>query len=103
MLERLLDDEDLAKMIQDSFLGDIPQQIQTLKAFLASGDVSGIELQAHSIKGASANVGAERLQSVAFEMEKAAIAKDLTVVDSFMHELESQFDRLKEAMQMGRQ
>jgi HPt (histidine-containing phosphotransfer) domain-containing protein len=99
MLERLLDDEDLAKMIQDSFLGDIPQQIQTLKAFLASGDVSGIELQAHSIKGASANVGAERLQSVAFEMEKAAIAQDMTAAGAFMNDLERQFDHFKEVMQ----
>ena len=99
MLERLLDDEDLAKLIQDSFLADIPQQIQALKAFLESGDVSGVELHAHTIKGASANVGAERLRVVASDMEKTAKAQDLTAVGSFMNELERQFDLLKEAMQ----
>ena len=99
MLERLLYDKDLVKIIQDGFLADIPKQIQALKAFLESGDVSGVELQAHTIKGASANVGGERLRAVAFEMEKAAMAKDLTAASSFMNELERQFDRLKEEMQ----
>ena len=99
MMERLLDDKDLAKMIQDRFLADIPQRIQALKAFFESGDVSGVEFQAHTIKGVSANVSGERLRAVAFEMEKAAIAHDLTAASSFMNELERQFDRLKEEMQ----
>jgi len=99
MMERLLNDEDLAKMIQDRFLADIPQRIQALKAFFESGDVSGVEFQAHTIKGVSANVSGERLRAVAFEMEKAAIAHDLTAASSFMNELERQFDRLKEEMQ----
>jgi CheY-like chemotaxis protein len=99
MMERLLDDEDLAKMIQDRFIADIPQRIQALKAFFESGDVSGVEFQAHTIKGVSANVGGERLRAVASEMENAAIAHDLTAASSFMNELERQFDRLKEEMQ----
>jgi PAS domain S-box-containing protein len=103
LLDLLMGDEDMTAIILNAFLVDIPLQIQSLKTFLKAGDVRGAERQAHTIKGASANVGAERLQAVAFEMEKAAIAKDMTVVDSFMHELESQFDRLKEAMEMGRQ
>jgi CheY-like chemotaxis protein len=44
MMERLLNDEDLAKTIQDGFLADIPKQIQALKAFLESGDVSALSL-----------------------------------------------------------
>jgi CheY-like chemotaxis protein/HPt (histidine-containing phosphotransfer) domain-containing protein len=99
LMECLMDDEDMVKMILDDFLVDIPLQIQALKAFQVSGDLSGVERQIHTIKGTSANVGAERLQSVAFEMEKAAIARDMTAVDSFMHELERQFDCLKEVMQ----
>jgi HPt (histidine-containing phosphotransfer) domain-containing protein len=65
-------------MILDDFLADIPLNILAMKAFQESGDLSGVERQAHTIKGVSANVGAERLQSVAFEVEKAAIAQDMT-------------------------
>ncbi len=99
MMERLLDDEDLAKNIQDGFIADIPKQIQALKAFLESGDASGVELVANTIKGASAYVGGERLRVVAFEMENAAKSQDLAAASSFMNELERQFDRLKEEMQ----
>jgi PAS domain S-box-containing protein len=98
LLERLMGDEELLKVILDIFVADIPLQIQALKAFLASGDVSGVERQAHTIKGASANVAAERLRAVAIEMEKAAFAQDMTAVDSLMKELERQFDCLKEVM-----
>ena len=53
----------------------------------------------HSINGASANMGGERLRAVASEMENAAKSQDLTAASSFMNELERQFDRLKEEMQ----
>jgi len=100
LMDILLGDEDLAVIIQDSFLADIPQQIQKLHSFLKSGDVSGTERQAHTIKGAAANVGGERLKAVAFEMEKSARNMDLTAAGIFMKDLETEFERLKAAMQI---
>ncbi len=98
-LERLMGDEDLAEMIQHGFLADIPEQILSLKAFLKAGDGQGAEHQAHTIKGASASIGAERLHAVAFEMEKAAKKRDVAALAKFMKELEVQFDRLKACME----
>ena len=98
MLERLMDDEDLAKTIRDGFLADIPQQIQVLKAFLEAGDVPGAARQAHTIKGASANVCGERLRAVAFEMEKAAKTGALTAAGARKAELEAQFEQLRKTM-----
>ena len=65
---------------------------------METGDVLGAERQAHSIKGASANVGGEALRVVAFRMELASKADDLDAVKSRMAETETQFDRLKQAM-----
>ena len=98
MLERLMGDEDLAKLIIDGFLEDIPRQIQALKEFVQSGDVSSSERLAHSIKGASANVGGEAVRAVAFMMEKAAKAGDLSAVSVRMGELEAQFVQFSEAV-----
>jgi signal transduction histidine kinase/DNA-binding response OmpR family regulator len=100
LMDILLGDEDLAVIIQNSFLADIPQQIQKLNSFLKSGDVSNTERQAHTIKGAAANVGGERLKAVAFEMEKSARNMDLTAAAIFMKDLETEFERLKAAMQI---
>ena len=97
-MARLMDDEDLARTVAEGFLEDIPRQIEALRGYLEAGDAPGAERQAHTIKGASANVGGEALRAVAFEMEKAGRAGDLDAVKGRMADLEAQFDRLKEAM-----
>ncbi|HLA27138.1 MAG TPA: response regulator, partial [Syntrophales bacterium] len=98
MMVRLMDDDDLARAVVKGFLEDIPRQIEVLKVRLEAGDVPTAERQAHSIKGASANVGGEALRAVAFEMEKAGKANDPGAISAHLPELEAQFARLQEAM-----
>jgi len=101
LLERLMGDEELAGTIVDGFLRDIPRQIQALRKFLDAANASGAERQAHTIKGASANVGGEALRAVAHEMEKAGKAGDLAAVKARMADLEAQFEALKDAMRLS--
>jgi len=98
MVARLMGDEDLARRVVAVFLEDIPRQIEALKGYLEVGDVASVELQAHSIKGASASVGGKALREVAFEMEKAGKTGDLESITARLPELEIQFARLKESM-----
>jgi len=98
MLKRLMNDEDLARVVIESFLDDIPRQIEALRGYLEAWEAPGAERQAHTIKGASANVGGEALRALAFEMEKAGKAGDLGSVAARMDDLEREFVRLKEAM-----
>jgi PAS domain S-box-containing protein len=99
MVSRMMDDEEFTKEMMAVFLKDTPQEIALLKECLTTGDISGVERQAHSVKGAAASTGGERLRAVAFEMEKAGKAKDLEGVKAQLVELETQFDVLKEAME----
>jgi len=98
MMVRLVDDDNLVRVVVNGFLEDIPRRIAALKGYLETGDFSGAEHQAHTIKGASANVGGERLREVAFEMEKATRAKDLSTAGRLMAEMEAQFDMLNQVM-----
>jgi len=98
MMARMMDDEGLARTVVGGFLEDLPKQIEALKGYLEVGDVASVELQAHSIKGASASVGGKALREVAFEMEQAAKAGDLKSVTARLPELENQFARLKESL-----
>ena len=98
MMTRLVDDDDLLRVVVNGFLEDIPRRIAALKGYLETGDVSGAEHQAHTIKGSSANVGGERLREVAFEMEKAIRAGDLSAAGRLMTEMEAQFDMLNQVM-----
>ena len=98
MMVRLMDDKDLAKEIGAAFLKDIPLQIAALKGYLDTGDATGAERQAHTIKGASANMGGVQLCAVAFEIEKAANTGDLDTARGYTAEIEMQFNRLNQAM-----
>jgi HPt (histidine-containing phosphotransfer) domain-containing protein len=98
MMARLMDDEDLAKKVVAAFLEETPRQIAVLRRYLESGDAKGAERQAHSIKGASAAVGGERLRTLASEMEQAGKAGDLSAAAGQLTELDAQFDRLRQAL-----
>ena len=98
VLDRLEGDNELTQIVFAEFLENIPLQIQALKDFVTSGDATGSARLAHSIKGASANVGGERLRNMASVMEKAADAGDLHFVAPRMAELELEFGRLRDAI-----
>jgi hypothetical protein len=55
-MECLMGDKDLAKIVMDGFLANIPLQIASLKAFLEAKDIADTERQAHTMKGAAANL-----------------------------------------------
>ena len=98
VLGRMMDDSDLATLVFDTFLADMPLQIEALQVLLESGDAPASMRHAHSIKGAAANVGGERLRNVAAEMEKAARDEELTAVIDRMAELRARFLELQEAI-----
>ncbi|MEI6604572.1 MAG: response regulator [Verrucomicrobiota bacterium] len=97
-LARMMNDEALVEVVSKGFLQDIPHQLKTFDSLLLADDAPALQRHAHSVKGAFANVGAERLREVAFKIEQAARAADLPAAASYMRGLQSQFDELKQAM-----
>jgi HPt (histidine-containing phosphotransfer) domain-containing protein len=93
-----MDDEDLARKVIGRFMDDMPNNIEVLRDHIKDGAASSAERQAHTIKGASANVGGEALRAVATEMENAARAGDLNAVRARLAGLVTEFDRLEQAM-----
>jgi PAS domain S-box-containing protein len=98
MMKRLMNDEDMARIVAAGYLDDMSKQIKVLRSYLKAGDAASTERQAHTIKGASATVGGEALREVAFNMEKAAKAGDLGSVTTRLQELDVQFACLNEAL-----
>ncbi len=98
MLERLMNNEELVQTVTVAFLEEIPRRIEKLKGYLDAGDAPGVTRQAHTIKGASANVQAEVQRQMAFAMEQAGEAGNLEAVKARLPELEAQFERVKDAM-----
>ena len=99
LMHRVMNDEELARVVIEGFLGDLPAQIMKLKNYAAAGEACNVEQQAHKIKGASATVGGEALRALAAAMEQAGQAGDLAIISARMAELDARFAALKEAMQ----
>ena len=99
LLERMMGDRRLARVIAGAFLEDVPKQIEALRGYLDAGDAKGAHRQAHTIKGSAATVGGEALTKLAFGLEQAGKAGDLETVKTAFGELQDQFELLKKAME----
>ncbi len=95
-LNRVMRDMDLARVLVDGFILDMPAQIKQLKEAVVTANSRLAEQQAHRIKGAASNLGAEVLREVASSMEKAGKEEDAKTLNSLMPQLEEQFEVLKE-------
>jgi len=95
MLSRLMGDQELAKIILQGFLGDIPAQIEILKAHSQKGDFQVVCRQAHTIKGAAANVGGEKLREAAHKLENLSRNQIPADLENLILALEERFKQLK--------
>jgi PAS domain S-box-containing protein len=98
LLDRVLGDEEMVGMITDAFVADMPRQMEALKGCVASGDTDEAERRVHTIKGAAANIGGERLRGVAFALEQAFFACDVERQRQLLEDLVSAFEELRAAL-----
>jgi len=94
-LKRLMGDRILAGMLLKGFLGDAPNQLDSLRNRVEETDAPSVRLQAHAIRGAAATVGAELLRAVAAAMEDAANIGQLEHCRELLPRATEEFDRFK--------
>ena len=99
LMQRVMDDEELARVVIEGFLEDMPEQILTLKKYVEAGEFGHIQNQAHKIKGASATLGGEALRALAAALEQACLAGDLKAIATRTAQLDAQFLALQAALQ----
>ena len=88
----------LQERIIEGFLIDIPEQISSLRDALKDEDPPHIQRRAHSIKGASGNVGATALQELAMQVEEAGRVSDLKKSAALLTMLDLEFMMVKKAI-----
>jgi two-component system sensor histidine kinase/response regulator len=95
LLKRLAGNKALAKKLVNGFLQDVPLQLSILRQQLAEGDAPSARRQAHSLKGAAANLSAGELRAIAFQAEQAATAGQMTKLAEILPTMEGEFERLR--------
>jgi two-component system, sensor histidine kinase and response regulator len=88
------DREILAEII-GVYLEDLPNLMEKLKAALERSDAGEAMRHAHSIKGASANIAAERVRFVAQAIEKAARAGSVEACATWLPLLKAEAGALR--------
>lgn len=95
IMRRLNGDEAYVAEVITMFLRDTPAQIGLLKSDCAAGQLERVERQAHSLKGASAMLGARALKTAAQRLEMSAKGNDLALATSLVDLVEVEFQRVK--------
>lgn len=86
-LERMSGDRELLASLFQLFVSDAPKKLDRMAACAGDRDLYGVERTAHSLKGASATVGATMLCEIAAETERAAKAGSWENVDRLRQDL----------------
>ena len=98
LLRRVDGDEEFLADLVGLFLQDIPKQMNMLEEALGNNNASLCERLAHSIKGSSANLGAESIRMVASEMEAAGKNGDLIGTVALFRRLKEEFAAFETAL-----
>ena len=98
LLDRVNGDEGLVHRLLELFLEQVPKDLEGLRQALSEESAELAQRHAHSLKGASANMGALALSEVAERAESAARENDLERVNPLADALDSEFRRFQECV-----
>jgi HPt (histidine-containing phosphotransfer) domain-containing protein len=88
------DNGEFLREIVAIYIEDTPKRIADMKACMVSGDVKTFTRAAHTIKGSSANVGAQILKSLGERMELISRSEGLGSVGPLVADCEAEFARV---------
>jgi HPt (histidine-containing phosphotransfer) domain-containing protein len=92
-------DQGLARIVIEGFMADAPGQLTAVQAYLVAGDAPSVQLQAHTLKGSSATVGAEALRAASLALELTAAELRLDLCAGLLADVTKEFARFKSATQ----
>lgn len=96
------DDPGLFLELIDMFLQDAPQRMDEIHRGLAERDMRLLERAAHTLKSASANVGAMSLSSVCRRMEESVRRHEDARVPALVEETKQLWPRVEAALRAAR-
>lgn len=90
--------EDLVSQLTELFLADAGARVAAMREGLSADDPGSVGRSAHSLRGASANIGATDLALLCASLSDVAAADDLADGDSKVAAIEAEFERVSEAL-----
>ena len=101
-IEAFMGEKEIFFHVLDEFICQVNAQINSIRAYIAQGDLRRIASEAHAIKGGAANLLAVKLSSIAAQLENAAIEKPSGLTPELVDALEAEYHRLREYLEQNR-
>ena len=80
------------------YVDETPGYIKRIRDSMAAHDAGALKLNAHSLKGSSRPVGAERMAALGAEIEALAVKADFAAAEPILSEMEAEFEIVKELL-----
>ena len=97
-LKKLDDDFDLYHELLHDFIQSAQVFLKDIKRGVAENDFDRVRIAAHSLKGSAGSLAAHKLQTAAYEVEKAVLAKDTQQLYQGRERMEMEFEILHEIL-----
>jgi len=95
-MTRFGDDREFFKDMVQEFLNYVPEQMEMLEEALQSKDVSAVQKNAHSIKGAAGNLSVQKIFSLALSLENNGRDSDCLEAPPVLEDLKTEILHLKQ-------
>jgi HPt (histidine-containing phosphotransfer) domain-containing protein len=93
-METVMDSEELFQQIAGMLIESCPDHIAKIKTAIAENNSSALEREAHSLKGAVGNFGADDAYEAAYHLEKLGKNGEMEMAEEGLSRLESDLDLL---------
>ncbi len=91
-------DKEFEKDLIESYLEDVEQRINNLSELISVNDTSKIAAEAHTIKGASLSIGAEKVGNEALALETSAKQNENSIFARRLNDLSAAFESTKKIL-----
>ncbi|MGJ9418653.1 response regulator [Massilia sp. CMS3.1] len=88
----------LVQKVVRAYVGDVPQHLRTLRRAIGGQDADTVRRVAHSLKSASANVGAETLARLCKDLEQMGRTASVTGAASLLTDMEEEFQAVRQSL-----
>lgn len=89
---------DVVREVVGLFLADAPERLRAIAAAVHAGDAAALQRAAHTMKGASATIGARSLQRVCRGLEEMGRDQRVASAAAELSVLDREFTRVKDAL-----
>lgn len=95
VMETVEGDMEFARELLELYVTDTEERLEMLERAIAGQDADTVRREGHTIKGASANIGADLLREVALKMENIGDTGDFTEAVETLESMKAEFERVR--------